>query len=297
MEFEQDCTKIELENLSDEDIRSYLKKFGIHPYSLPISFDVIRNPLILSMMPDLLQEPNFLGVKELPKNKSEIYGKFFERIINSWDQQKGVRFTVATPFHIEAFMGRLAYSYFDKNFISKRDFNTLLHHDFQTLALEITNITMNTKLIRPVSDDSYMFSHKSWKEYFTATAIYAQYILTRNECSEEFKEILQNESYFDVIVFLLGLCTDADIQNRLLNMILEYNLKLYIHCTDSRARIEDNRYNHANKESVAEYFEVFINTYERIINTHFPQIKRFFYPFTDDYEVKGYKLGILVLHI
>jgi hypothetical protein len=76
-------------------------------------------------------------------------------------------------------------------------------------------------------------------------------------------------------------------------MILEYNLKLYIHCTDSRARIEDNRYNHANKESVAEYFEVFINTYERIINTHFPQIKRFFYPFTDDYEVKGYKLGIL----
>ena len=279
-ELDENCEKIELSPLSDEQIDKFFDSHNIYKYDYQSEYDILRNPLLLSMIPSLIDDRGLLLT-----NKALVYKEFCAKLFDGWDAQKGdkVKFSV---FDIEIFLGKIAYTYLTAPFITKSIFDSEVSKHFGAENHKyISDCIFKTALLE--CDNLYLkFRHKTFKEYFAANFILHNYVLSFNE--NELIKITQDKDYHEVNIFVTGLNPDYTSHGKYFELILDSCLKLYSECMYIRPNIQCV----VSYEFESTYLNDIIITYEKILDMYFPEIKDLFSPFTSEYSQQGLDIGI-----
>lgn len=133
------------------------------------------------------------------------------------------------------------------------------------------------------------FFHNTFLEYF-----FAKHIVQYKESTIiEFLEAhVNNTRYREIICFMVGIISNENKQNVVLDYLQEHNLALFIKALNSRYKFSstqtDKDYGYSKS-----YFTQIRDTYLQIIDTYFFKIKGFFFPFNLESDEENQKLKLI----
>ncbi|QAA32174.1 hypothetical protein [Clostridium manihotivorum] len=139
----------------------------------------------------------------------------------------------------------------------------------------ILDYILNLGVLETVNNDVVWFKHKTYKEYFAA-----RYIMKIVKDKYNFiKEIINDDAWSEVLIFIAGMFEDWQDQDIYLNLLLDYNLKLYIQCVKEKNDLSKSLKNKSDNELCYMYLNIMVTTYDKIVNKYFRQIKYLLNPF------------------
>lgn len=278
-----------IDELNDEMIREYIgRELNLPGWQTLHNIDgnlrsLIKNPLFLFMTVSVLK---ITGGTSLPKNKAELYASYIRYLMEERNYQKGL----VEPFQIDVSTKELILSEYAKR--TFREFPTrvefaesvcefLLRDKVEIVKKEL----LDTGLIIEDNGDLTFF-HPSFHEYFFA--------LNMSQASDEeligfTKEFGNNDSYYEVFIYLAGLLKRANRQKIFFDYLEKNNLYLYRRCLEARFDFTNQLKETWSKEYTLNYFEQVRKSYLEVIDSHFKAIKRYFYPW---YSLKENEITI-----
>lgn len=282
----------EIEELTDEQIREYVEKeldrSGWH-FLNSVEGNLrklLHNPLFLFMTVIILKNsPD----EKLPNNKAELYYNYI-KLMNERVLQKGLK----KPLKIDAKTKEVILADFaGKTFRQIPGRYHLVDSVSLFLDREKTEIVkkelMETGLVIE-ENDNLNFFHPSFHEYFFALYMSKK---QEKELISFIKEKSNDDSFFEVFIFLAGLLKFDNPQNILLDYLEKNNLYLYRKCLDARFDFGNEIKEKWSENYTIRYFEQVRKSYLQIIDNHFKSIKYCFYPWCkidtdvrDDYDVQ-----------
>lgn len=245
-----------------------LREAGINCNISNDFYDLFAYPLFLEIGITVLQKNNCKLLNKSQLFEKYIYALFYEREI-----EKGIRKKQSVNFgEVMNIISRIAYQYFDKPSFSFLEFDKLL------LGTEYShaNICDLFRLDIFSMDGAVKFSHKQFKEYFAA------YYLVNNfsilEIPDVYLEHMYRDEWQEVMVFASGIFDNLDEQNCFLDVLVKVNLKTYIRCVRLKNDLSLNLRSYSHEEYSKYYLKILFESYSAIVNTYFPNLKKYFNP-------------------
>ncbi|MCB5158933.1 hypothetical protein LGW77_02565 [Streptococcus mutans] len=139
--------------------------------------------------------------------------------------------------------------------------------------------------------DKITFSHKLFKEFCAA------YYITNNQTVlndiELRQKFIYNEEWQEVVVFISGLFSTIEEQDKFLDFVLQHNLPLYIECVNSKNDLLRNneKMNLSIENNIERILSEIHKTYTFIVENYFHTILEQFEPFIKENQVNS-KIGI-----
>jgi len=167
-----------------------------------------RLPLIATITAALIEK----GYK--PTTRSEIYDNRLDLLLSEWDDFKNLkRYKVNNPKAKRRFLRDLAFSVhnspernrlFSKSIMNESYFNSLGHwgskQNFQDIVQDLVNVS---GVIIMEFANKYSFGHLSFQEYLVG-----EYIYENNFSVEEIFELMQNDWWYEPLMFYSSLKGD-----------------------------------------------------------------------------------------
>lgn len=269
--------KLQLQNLTKSQILEYLRTFcNIHFSNISENqYELFKNPLLLNIAIEVINENE--GI--IPLNRSKMFNKYTEYLCNTWGKLKGLtRKQELSYIEILLFLSKIAFNSFEKPTLSLIDIQSLIKKEFDGKNItDICNQILNLGILKYKSDNEIYFVHKTFKEYLAGVFIVG--VIEEKEELNILEKIINKKQYHEVIIFASGLINNWTIQNEFLDFIFEENLSLYIECIKGKNDINDYLLTLDTDDYSNLYMNILVNSYEKMINKYFPQIKNLFVPF------------------
>lgn len=269
-EFENICELYQIAPLEMDIINEYIKKNtqnNISLYNLRLDqrfVSLLQIPLFLFLTVEILN--NIDGFK-LPANKSKLYELYFKYVF------KG-KTTAIQIVYIEKILAKYA-QYLIYNSESDEKLLEIIEEITLKSECEKYYALIIASGILVHGDIGLKFYHYTFLEYFYALQL-AKY--KEEEIITFLEGKYKEDKYFNIICLMVGIISDSNKQNIILDYLEEKDLKIYIRAVQSRFKfnkeIIDKEYRYSN-----EYFAQVRKTYLALINTYFIEIKNDFYPY------------------
>ncbi|MGB5823181.1 MAG: SMEK domain-containing protein [Proteocatella sp.] len=269
--------KVELQDLTTEQISEYLKTFcGINFFDITANqYELFKNPLLLNIAIEVINENE--GI--IPLNRSKMFNKYIEYLCRTWGKVKGlIRKQELSYIEVILFLSKIAFNQFDKPYLSLIDIQSLIKKEFNSKNInDICNQILNIGILKYKSESEIYFVHKTFKEYLAG--IFVVGVAEEKRELNILERIINKKQYHEVIIFASGLFNNWEIQNEFLDFILERNFPLYVECIKGKNDMNDYLLTIDIDDYSNLYMNILVNSYEKIINKYFPQIKHLFVPF------------------
>lgn len=271
-----------LTNLADSIIQSDLIRLGWHS-NLPKAYlELFRNPLFYKIGKTILANRQN---KEL-LNRTQIFTEYFEnnyRYKNSYSE-------LSLHETLNLF-GKFSYEHFDQSSFTYSEVDKIISaYSVSTPnKRNIIDYFINFGIFS--TSDRITFSHKLFKEF--CAAYYITNNLTVSSDTELLEKLIYNEEWREVVVFISGLFSTIEEQDKFLDFVLQHNLPLYIECVNSKNDLLQN--GGVAESSMENYVERVLSeihkTYTFIVENYFHPISEQFEPFIKGNQVES-KIGI-----
>ncbi|CCC18946.1 MULTISPECIES: NACHT domain-containing protein [Streptococcus] len=272
-----------LTNLSESIIQSDLIRLGWYS-NLPKAYlELFRNPLLYKIGKTILANRKN---KEL-FNRTQIFTQYFEknyRYKNSYSE-------LSLHETLNLF-GKFSYEHFDQSSFTYSEVDKIISaYPVSTQnKRNIIDYFINFGIFS--TSDRITFSHKLFKEF--CAAYYITNSLTVSSDTELLEKLIYNEEWREVVIFISGLFSTIEEQDKFLDFILQHNLPLYIECVNSKNDLLRN--NGKTDVSIDSSMERILSeihkTYTFIVENYFRPISEKFEPFITESQKSGYKIGI-----
>lgn len=274
-----------LKNLSRYEVIQILNNEGIYVQLPEYMYELLGNPLYLKLAKQVLRNNESKLI-----NRSNLYEKFIEMNYIKWEEKKGLYTNKIFSFsETLLILGELAYTYFNKSSIQYSEFDRFIVQCLGTRGGAVNAIKELLSLGILVFEDTVYFVHKSFKEFLAA------YYLTKKLLYSEHEDVYHNlilqEEWKEVCVFIASQFDDIQFQDRYLEYILENNLPLFIECVKAKNDI----INELEKQELNanRFLNLLFSTYTKIIDFYFPPIKEKFDPMSGRCEKEEKKIGLV----
>jgi predicted MPP superfamily phosphohydrolase len=274
-EFTTHFLEYKIEGISDEQIDAFgrdVASINIFSYYLRKKglLELARLPLYLVMLCKLSMN----NEAQIPNNKARIWEEFANFLLNEY------------PYHRNPAVN-LNFSVSQKmNFLSKyarERFDDINFNDYVKCANEIGVIKDEDLLLKEIIDSGILigdisrldFIHYAANEFFYARLIST---LKSEEIVAFIKGAHNQEQYFEIILFLVGLLRDQGKQEFVFNYLEENNIELYIKCINSRYHTDlSAQLDYSDLEY--QYLFQLQKSYNALLDRYFGKIKSKFSPF------------------
>lgn len=284
-EFSAFASKYHILPLNETDIVQYISqkiKHSLNYYALNEQCRLLlTRPLFLFIFVETVTSQT-QDEYSMPKNTTLLFDNFFRHSL----RQKHVPKTEITL--IEQIL-----SYYAEWLMENQESDAkLIEYIHEKVGVNQTEKYMELMIksgIMIQGIDGLRFFHNSFLEYF-----FAKRIVQYDECALiDFLGQHQNDDrYHEIICFIVGIISDKNKQNVVLDYLQEHNLALFIKALNSRYKFDrlqtDTEYNYAEA-----YFTQIQNTYLKLIDTYFYKIKTFFSPFYPSSNEENQKLKLI----
>lgn len=289
-ELDEYLKRYNLDELTDEQIREYIKKnigehecYKIYEIENKEIKELMKNPLLLSMIVFVYQNNH----KEIPKNKALLYKIFLEHLIDSRPKSKNIEIKLDTRKRRD-----IIREYACCEFKSNTDIKEIINNHRENLTFdEVEEEILDTGIIVK-NEYGLDFYHYSFKEYFIAEYIYNQ---DNNILHQFIKENIKNEDFYEVIIFLVGMCKDEEKQKIIFDELEKENIELLSKCLNGKynfyRELKVKDIDIKLKHSILKQLK---DSYERIINENFYEFKELMNPWNNcsNHNMKDLKIGI-----
>lgn len=272
-----------LTNLADSMIQSDLIRLGWYS-NLPKAYlELFRNPLLYKIGKTILTDRQN---KEL-LNRTQIFTEYFEknyRYKNSYSE-------LSLHETLNLF-GKFSYENFNQSSFTYSEVDKII----STYPVSTPNkrnlidYFINFGIFS--TSDRITFSHKLFKEFCAAYYITNNLIVSSDTAL--FEKLIHNEEWREVVIFISGLFSTIEEQDKFLDFVLQHNLPLYVECVNSKNDLlSSNGITDFSKENNIERILSEIHkTYKFIVENYFSPISEQFEPFIKEKRKLESKIGI-----
>nr|WP_311565646.1 hypothetical protein [Peptoniphilus grossensis] len=283
----QNVHEYRIKDLSQIQIREELVKNDIRIPIQPEYYELFTNPLFLNIGIEVLRGSNTKFY-----NKSQLFNAYFEEVCYKRDKKKLLpERVVKNYFDVLMTIGSLAFNTFDKSVLSISEFDEF----FASQQSEYTAITVYDLFRIDIFkiDSTISFAHKQFKEFFAAYYMVKTFNIDNDR--NIYKNLMRGKSWQEVMIFASGLISDIDEQNIFLDMMLEMNLKTYIHCVKFKNDLSNELMKLNHEEYSKRYLHTLYRSYILIIEHYFNDISEIFPPFKSKNEslIQGKKICLV----
>ncbi|MDU7150796.1 MAG: hypothetical protein E6312_01845 [Peptoniphilus grossensis] len=283
----QNVHEYRIKDLSQIQIREELVKNDIRIPIQPEYYELFTNPLFLNIGIEVLRGSNTKFY-----NKSQLFNAYFEEVCYKRDKKKLLpERVVKNYFDVLMTIGSLAFNTFDKSVLSISEFDEF----FASQQSEYTAITVYDLFRIDIFkiDSTISFTHKQFKEFFAAYYMVKTFNIDNDR--NIYKNLMRGKSWQEVMIFASGLISDIDEQNIFLDMMLEMNLKTYIHCVKFKNDLSNELMKLNHEEYSKRYLHTLYRSYILIIEHYFNDISEIFPPFKSKNEslIQGKKICLV----
>ena len=259
-----------LNPLTDWEIRGYLQKNKINDNKFSKSyFELFNNPFLLNLAINVYSQNEAFSKFY---NKSKFLEQCCLFLAGKRDEEKELDIPNINSFKLFSEIGKISFENFDKNTYTQVEFDELFSSLFS--ASEVFSKFRNEIF---VSGQNYEFKHRLFKEYLIAFYLNKAYPF----CDDNFdfyKQIIENDAYFEILSFVSGMITDIKTQNLFFDFLLENNFKLFLYCITAKNDLSDQLQKLSFEEFSELYINTFFETYIKTLNLYFPNIMDRFDP-------------------
>ena len=271
-----------LTKLDDSIIQSDLIKLGCYS-NLPKAYlELFRNPLLYKIGKNILADKKH---KEL-LNRTQIFKEYFK---NNYYKNSYSELSLYETLNL---FGKFSYEYFNQSSFTYSEVDKIISsYPVSTLSRRNTIDYFINFGIFSISD-RIAFSHKLFKEFCAAYYITNNLMISSD--TELLEKLIYNEEWQEVVVFIAGLFSTIEEQDRFLDFVLQRNLPLYIECVNSKNDLlsSDEIPNFSKEDNVERILSEIHKTYKFILENYFSPISEQFEPFiTENHKLES-KIGI-----
>ncbi|VTS97096.1 NACHT domain-containing protein [Streptococcus dysgalactiae] len=271
-----------LTNLTDGMIQSDLIRLGWYS-NLPKAYlELFRNPLFYKIGKTVLANRQN---KEL-FNRTQIFTEYFEnnyRYKNSYSE-------LSLHETLNLF-GKFSYEHFDRSSFTYSEVDKIISaYPVSTPnKRNIIDYFINFGIFS--TSDRINFSHKLFKEF--CAAYYITNNLTVSSDTELLEKLIHNEEWREVVIFISGLFSTIDEQDKFLDYLLQHNLPLYIECINSKNDLLRNNgiTDLSMEDTIGRILSEIHKTYTFIVGNYFHPITEQFEPFITENQMES-KIGL-----
>ena len=272
----QNVHEYRIKDLSQIQIREALVKNDIRIPFQPEYYELFTNPLFLNIGIEVLKGSNTKFY-----NKSQLFNAYFEEVCYKRDKAKLLTARrVRNCFSVLMTIGSLAFKTFEKSVLSISEFDEY----FASQQSEYTAITVYDLFRIDIFkiDSTISFAHKQFKEFFAAYYM----VKTFNSSNHRniYENLMKDENWQEVMIFVSGLISDIDEQNCFLDLMLEMNLKTYIRCVKFKNDLSNDLMKLNHSEYSKYYLHTLYRSYMLIIEHYFNDVYELFPPFKSKNE-------------
>ncbi|MDO8139588.1 NACHT domain-containing protein [Streptococcus mutans] len=271
-----------LTNLSESIIQSDLIRLGWYS-NLPEAYlELFRNPLLYKIGKTILADRKN---KEL-FNRTQIFTQYFEK--NYLYKNSYSELSLHETLNL---FGKFSYEHFEQSSFTYSEVDKIISaYPVSTQnKRNIIDYFINFGIFS--TSDRITFSHKLFKEF--CAAYYITNNLTVSSDTELLEKLIYNEEWREVVIFISGLFSTIEEQDKFLDFVLQHNLPLYIECINSKNDLLKNA--RAAESSMENHVERVLSeihkTYTFIVENYFHPISEQFEPFITNNQVES-KIGI-----
>lgn len=248
-------------------------------------YDLFKTPLFLDIGIKVISEKG-----EFSHNKSALFTSYIYQICYGREKEKGILNRDTNFYEMLSLIGKLAFEYFDRPYITFEQFNKFLDINGQNKYSEITICDIFRIDIFKI-DGGVWFLHKQFKEYFASYYIVNTYCI--EEHTEFYKKLMRKESWQDVLVFMSGMIENIDQQNLFFDMLLENNLETYIESVRLKNDLSKSLNLLDEKTYTKYYLETLYKSYTGLIQCYFKNIDYLFEPMIGKYSSRDSEVCIV----
>lgn len=271
-----------LTNLTDGMIQSDLIRLGWYS-NLPKAYlELFRNPLFYKIGKTVLANRQN---KEL-FNRTQIFTEYFEnnyRYKNSYSE-------LSLHETLNLF-GKFSYEHFERSSFTYSEVDKIISaYPVSTPnKRNIIDYFINFGIFS--TSDRISFSHKLFKEF--CAAYYITNNLTVSSDTELLEKLIHNEEWREVVIFISGLFSTIDEQDKFLDYVLQHNLPLYIECINSKNDLLRNNgiTDLSMEDNIGRILSEIHKTYTFIVGNYFHPITEQFEPFITENQMES-KIGL-----
>ncbi|HFI0751937.1 TPA: NACHT domain-containing NTPase, partial [Streptococcus suis] len=271
-----------LTNLTDGMIQSDLIRLGWYS-NLPKAYlELFRNPLFYKIGKTVLSNRQN---KEL-FNRTQIFTEYFEnnyRYKNSYSE-------LSLHETLNLF-GKFSYEHFERSSFTYSEVDKIISaYPVSTPnKRNIIDYFINFGIFS--TSDRISFSHKLFKEF--CAAYYITNNLTVSSDTELLEKLIHNEEWREVVIFISGLFSTIDEQDKFLDYVLQRNLPLYIECINSKNDLLRNNgiTDLSMEDNIGRILSEIHKTYTFIVGNYFHPITEQFEPFITENQMES-KIGL-----
>lgn len=272
-----------LTNLADSMIQSDLIRLGWYS-NLPKAYlELFRNPLFYKIGKTVLANRQN---KEL-LNRTQIFTEYFEnnyRYKNSYSE-------LSLHETLNLF-GKFSYEHFDRSSFTYSEVDKIISSYPVSTPNKRNTIDYFLNFGIFSISDRINFSHKLFKEF--CAAYYITNSLTVSSDTELLEKLIHNEEWREVVIFISGLFSTIEEQDKFLDFILQHNLPLYVECVNSKNDLlrSNGIIDFSREDNVERILSEILKTYKFIVENYFSSISEQFEPFIMENCRLESKIGI-----
>jgi hypothetical protein len=276
-QFKNISVTVRLNMLSEEKIRSLIQKLAPNLESRQTVYrlqrdmqELIRNPLLLYIIIDLLKTPG----SKLPRNRALLLENFSLKLLEQWELEKGLSSNkkIGTGIKLQALMEIATANFpaiplYDKSHVVKVIAKSLPGYDAEDLLEQL--------IYSGILQWSYgriQFYHPLFQQYFIAAALVKK--CDSGDSRSVFGAFINDFRYRQVLIFAAGLFHTLEKREEFLDLLLDASISLYQKCLESQSDLSEVlKAKYKNKELSKYYFSTLHRSYDNLI-------AQYFYPFT-----------------
>ena len=272
-----------LTNLSDSIIQSSLIRFWEYSKFPKVYLELFRNPLLYKIGKTILTDRQN---KEL-LNRTQIFTEYFEknyRYKNSYSE-------LSLHETLNLF-GKFSYENFNQSSFTYSEVDKIISaYPVSTPnKRNLIDYFINFGIFS--TSDRITFSHKLFKEFCTAYYLTNNLIVSSDTALLE--KLIHNEEWREVVIFISGLFSTIEEQDKFLDFILQHNLPLYVECVNSKNDLLSSKEitDFSREDNVERILSEILKTYKFIVAKYFSSISEQFEPFIMENCRLESKIGI-----
>ena len=272
-----------LTNLSDSIIQSSLIRLWEYSKFPKAYLELFRNPLLYKIGKTILTDRQN---KEL-LNRTQIFTEYFEknyRYKNSYSE-------LSLHETLNLF-GKFSYENFNQSSFTYSEVDKIISaYPVSTPnKRNLIDYFINFGIFS--TSDRITFSHKLFKEFCAAYYITNNLIVSSDTALLE--KLIHNEEWREVVIFISGLFSTIEEQDKFLDFILQHNLPLYVECVNSKNDLlrSNGITDFSREDNVERILSEILKTYKFIVENYFSSISEQFEPFIMENCRLESKIGI-----
>lgn len=272
-----------LTSLEDNIIQNDLIKIGQYRNLPKAYFELFRNPLLYKISKTILTD---VDNKDL-FNRTQIFTVYFEN--NYLYKKNNSELSLHETLNL---FGRFSYEYFEKSSFMYSEIDRIIStYPVSTLnKRNAIDYFINFGIFE--ISDKISFSHKLFKEF--CAAYYITNNLSVSSDTVLLEKLVSKEIWREVVIFISGLFSNIEEQDRFLDVVLKQNLPLYVECVNSKNDLLKN--NGISEFSLDNNLERILfqthKTYKFVVENYFYPISKQFEPFINEEQKLESKISI-----